>query len=165
MTETVTNVTAELIEQVTTDLSTFKQFLSPAVKKGWGPSIYAAISEEMGLNTADFRKVKVILTFDDMMPMTLIFARQLSQEQNDTKQAWIGMTEDEQKTRQNEYNVRVMSKMIQQDPVGLPDWPDIAKGSLEDRFIKYFLAYENKALFTFVENAYYYKISPKELLR
>lgn len=74
------------------------------------------------------------------------------------------MSDDEVTANVYEYNVRYFAELLEIEPVNLPNYPTIEVGSLKQKFITYFLDYENKALFRFVQTAWEKKQYPKELM-
>ncbi len=140
------------------------KLLEVAVNKGWGSHILSRTFDLAGYNKIDFTLISVVLTFEGLLPMTLVFRRQLVKEKDENRNSWLGMSDDEITTNVYEFNVRYFAELLEIEPVHLPNYPTIEVGSMKQRFITYFLDYENKALFRFVQSAWEKKQYPKELM-
>lgn len=115
----------------------------------------------------DFNDIVVTLTFEDFGMMTFVFARMLSKELREEKQAFLDKTAEEQKTAQTPYRIKLLAGLLKQDPIGVPNYgseaSDVIAGDKETQFVHYFSKPENEDLLDWVYTIYQNKLYPKEL--
>ena len=111
----------------------------------------------------DYRHIRVTLTFDGATPIEIVLRRQLGKELKAEREQFFGMTEDEQTEQRIEFRARMLSNLIEDEPLGIPDFP-FEGASLKDRTFSFFSDEKNEDLLSWIWGQYQVKLYPKEFM-
>lgn len=111
-------------------------------------------------------EVVVVITIPGFGAMEFLFAKQLSSERRKNRQAWLGMTEADEKDKQHEVTVKTLANLLRSEPLGVPDWDEAATGeTLIEKFVTRFLDEENEVFIVQLNSLYLGKLLPDEYYR
>ena len=111
----------------------------------------------------DYRHIRVTLTFDGATPIEIVLRRQLGKELKAEREQFFGMIEDEQTEQRIEFRARMLSNLIEDEPLGIPDFP-LEGASLKDRTFSFFSDEKNEDLLSWIWGQYQVKLYPKEFM-
>lgn len=111
-------------------------------------------------------EVVVSITPEGFETMEFVFGKMLKRDALKTKQVWLGMTEEEEKSgeRAHEVRVKTMAQLIRREPLRVPDWKAKVNNeqTLAEQFVERFIDEDNESFINQLDVLYGNAILPNE---
>lgn len=117
----------------------------------------------------NFGTIILALTFEDYETMKLSVKRMLNKDVQESKQYFLGLSDEAQEPLRREYRAKTLAQQIIDFPINLPNFeiPEIDNDELigtRKALFDYFMLDENEELLDWFWAMYQKRLYPKELL-